>query len=70
MWVGLLSQAHVAPEDGPSAPLAASWLLWRVIIPPQPETVQFLDGALRHESFCKLGDIVPSFSIALTSRRH
>ena len=26
-------------------------------MPPQPETVQLFDGALRRWSFCKLGDI-------------
>jgi hypothetical protein len=38
-----------------------------VIIPPQPDTVQVLDGAFRRKSFCMLGDIV---SILLGHRPH
>jgi hypothetical protein len=59
--VGLLSQTQVAPEE-PSCALAIAGRRWKVIIPPQPETLQLFDGALR---FCKLGDIAPSLSIVV-----
>ena len=52
--LGLLSQTHVPPGDSSRA-LAVSWAVWKVIVPPQPDTVQVFDGLLR---FCKLGDIV------------